>query len=108
MERTFNTTVQSIKYRMGFLGIKEFLRYINEQGDIVEVVILDGATVPSKEKELLYHFKNITGEYMPLKKGKSEKVISQNIKELRKSGRPEKQAIAIAESEAKNSKGKKK
>lgn len=41
---------------------------------------------------------------MPLKKGKSEKVISANIKELRNSGRPEKQSIAIAMSEAGKSK----
>lgn len=37
---------------------------------------------------------------MPLKKGRSQKVISANIKELRDSGRPEKQAIAIAEHQA--------
>lgn len=46
---------------------------------------------------------------MPLKHGKSKKVISENIAELRKSGRPEKQAVAIAMSEAgKSSKGKNK
>lgn len=33
---------------------------------------------------------------MPLKKGKSRKVIGRNIKELEESGRPRKQAIAIA------------
>lgn len=33
---------------------------------------------------------------MPLKPGTSQKVISQNIAELRKSGRPEDQAVAIA------------
>lgn len=33
---------------------------------------------------------------MPLVKGKSEKVISKNIKELRESSYLEKQAIAIA------------
>jgi len=45
---------------------------------------------------------------MPLKKGKSKKVISENISELRNSGRPEKQSIAIAMSEAGKSKGRKK
>jgi len=33
---------------------------------------------------------------MPLKKGKSDKAVSANISELVKSGRPKKQAIAIA------------
>jgi hypothetical protein len=33
---------------------------------------------------------------MPLKRGRSRKVMSQNIRELVHSGRPQKQAIAIA------------
>ena len=33
---------------------------------------------------------------MPLKQGKSEKVVGQNIRELVNSGRPAKQATAIA------------
>jgi hypothetical protein len=33
---------------------------------------------------------------MPLKKGKSKKAISSNISELMHTGRPQKQAIAIA------------
>jgi hypothetical protein len=33
---------------------------------------------------------------MPLKIGKSKKTISSNIRELRRSGRPQKQSIAIA------------
>jgi hypothetical protein len=33
---------------------------------------------------------------MPLKKGKSQKAVSANIKELMDTGRPQKQAVAIA------------
>ncbi len=37
---------------------------------------------------------------MPLKKGKSKKVVSENISELIHTGRPQKQAVAIAMKEA--------
>jgi hypothetical protein len=33
---------------------------------------------------------------MPLKKGSSDKTVSQNIRRLRHEGKPQKQAIAIA------------
>jgi hypothetical protein len=45
---------------------------------------------------------------MPLKKGKSKAIISDNIAELQRSGRPQRQAVAIAYSEAREGKKKSK
>lgn len=42
---------------------------------------------------------------MPLFKGSSKTVVSQNIKELMQSGRPQKQAVAIALQQQKKFKG---
>ena len=43
---------------------------------------------------------------MPLKKGKSKKVISSNIREMIKAGHPQKQAVAAALNTARKTKNK--
>jgi len=45
---------------------------------------------------------------MPLKKGKSQRVVKQNIREMVNAGHPRKQAIAAAMRQAGKSRGKRK
>lgn len=44
---------------------------------------------------------------MPLKKGKSDKIVSANIREMIKAGYPQKQAVAASLETARRSPGKK-
>lgn len=44
---------------------------------------------------------------MPLKRGKSKQVVSSNIRELRHSGYPQRQAVAIAMKKAGKARGRK-
>jgi len=45
---------------------------------------------------------------VPLRKGKTDKVVSSNISKMRKEGYPQKQAVAIALSKTKKKKKRKK
>jgi hypothetical protein len=45
---------------------------------------------------------------MPLKRGSSRKTVSENIRKERAAGKPQKQAVAIALSQARRSRGKRK
>lgn len=44
---------------------------------------------------------------MPLRPGKSKKIVSQNIREMVRAGHPQKQAVAAAMRKAGKSRGKK-
>jgi len=51
---------------------------------------------------------NRSMDVSPLRKGKSQTVVSQNVRELVASGKPHRQAVAIALSEARQAAGRKK
>ena len=61
------------------------------------------SSILANSSTYLFTLKLITGKYMPLKHGKSKADISSNIKTEMKAGKPQKQSIAIALSEARKS-----
>lgn len=70
--------------------------FVSEHKHLVKV--LQRGTKSQRRREAGKQAKEL--REMPLQKGSSDKVISANIRELRHSGRPEKQAVAIAMSQA--------
>jgi hypothetical protein len=92
-------TAFNLSFSLFFLVICQ--RHFREQQ--MAVLALYGLT--SKVNLQNLHIKEII---VPLKKGKSAKIKSENISELRRAGYPQKQAVAIAYSEAGEKKSKSK
>lgn len=63
-----------------------------------------GSDVPLMENQREPNYSTVKEKKMPLKHGKSKEIISENIKELDNTGKyPQKQAVAIALNEARES-----
>lgn len=103
------TTIDGEKLNCMYLQINEEVLVINFppliNDSFNDFWSYSGIIDDDQVKEIINFLKE---KEMPLKKGKGKKVMSENIKTEMKSGKPQKQAVAIAYSVAKKSKSKNK
>lgn len=77
---------------------------INKSSKITEVKLDEIIQTAGIKEHILEPISGISEDkFMPMKKGKSKKVISSNIKEMIEAGHPQKQAIAASLSQARKS-----
>jgi hypothetical protein len=103
LERTAGVEFDAYSH---FYKPKEYGAFLRVKASLLEElrgIYRDSIMAPVNSITISYR-----GNDMPLVRGKSKKAVSKNIEELVKSGRPQRQAVAIALDKAGKSKRKKK